>query len=953
MQPKTISYTLLLFCLIFVGVAKGQFSASSTIPGTINTSSSGAGATNWSNTANIQALDNVFATCLITQANKPTYNLDAKNWGFQNTDTTKSNYVPSGATINGIEVTVNMRKTGTGTLKDNKIMLLNAGTETGLNKSRGSTTWPSTRTSIVFGGSTDLWGATLTGTDLLNTGFGVRLVAKSQGGRDVQAEIDNISIKVYFNLTYFYSKSAGDLSSITTWGRNSDGTGANPVNFTKDGQIFFLRNQTSPTLSNSLLISGIASKLVAGDSTNALTFTIPSAYSYSGPLDVSPLATVVVTNALAPSFGTISDNTTVTYNGTSQTIYGDSYYNLTVSGTGTKSLVSGAGTSSVTNVFTVGVGSVFNNNGIAITVSGTAGIVNNGTITGSGMLTYSLLDVSTSISGTGTYSNLEIQAVSTSNTTQTVTLSNAVTITDTLVLTEGSLVNGTNLTMASGSNIEVSDGSLAASISGSTGYSVIYSAFNIGTTKTTSNELTGTLRNFTLQAGSAITVSLNRNLMLTGNFTLTSGTLDPTTSNYNITIGGNYTNNATLTSRNITFTFNGSAAQTINAPSTQTFYKLTINSTGGVTLNTPVQVSNTFTLTNGLITSSSTNSITINSTATISGGSSSSYVNGPLVITLATTTQTSKLFPVGKSGAYRPATLSITQANTNATNYTAELFTGAPPSRTLPSGLYSVSSVRYWTISCSNAANVSSVFVRLEYGNDDNVTDPTTIKIVKSSGSNWINLGGLGSASGSGFINSTSSFNTFSDFVIASSTAPSVLPLKWITFTGRARDNNVQLNWKTASETNIDFYEVQRSTEPNQWKTIGKLTGKNAGSNEYEFMDADPFTTNFYRIREVDFNGKESYSAIIEVSSQVTTTFTVQPNPVTNHQFSCKVDEPSFITASQLQVSVIDMLGRMMMTFNTSGRSLIPVDAAKLPSGKYYVIISSGNKKIQTSVIIR
>jgi trimeric autotransporter adhesin len=446
---------------------------------------------------------------------------------------------------------------------------------------------------------------------------------------------------------------------------------------------------------------------------------------------------------------------------------------------------------------------------------------------------------------------------------------------------------------------------------------------------------------------------LNRNLVLSGNFTVTSGTLDPTATPYTFSIAGNYTNNGSIVSRNTTFTFNGSGFQTLSGSASQSFYRLTMNGSGELTLSTPVSITNLLTLTSGLITSSSTNTLTVNSTATISGGSSSSYINGPLVITVATTASSNKAFPVGKNGAYRPATLTIIQSVSTATNYTGELFTGAPPTRTLPAGLYSVSSVRYWTISCSNAANVSSVYVRLDYGNDDGVTDPSTIKIVKSSGSNWINLGGLGSASGAGFINSTSSFNTFSDFVIASSVAPSLLPLKWITFTGVANDHSVSLKWETASETNTDLYEIQRSTDGFQWKTIGNMKGKNKEKNNYEFTDFDPSTINHYRIREIDDNGKETYSGVIVITSAQLETFVAQPNPVTNHRFSCRVEDPSIMTANQVQVSVVDMMGRLMISFNTKPGTLIPVNAAGLPSGKYYVIVNSGIKKIQTSVIIK
>src|ERR1044071_5039842 len=111
MKTKTtLAFSL---CLLVFGCAEAQFSASVTSAGTITTSSTAQG-TDWTNPSNIQASDNSFATCLITGSNKPSYNLDTKNWGFQSSNNALSNYIPGNATINGIEVYIKMRKTGVG-----------------------------------------------------------------------------------------------------------------------------------------------------------------------------------------------------------------------------------------------------------------------------------------------------------------------------------------------------------------------------------------------------------------------------------------------------------------------------------------------------------------------------------------------------------------------------------------------------------------------------------------------------------------------------------------------------------------------------------------------------------------------------------------------------------------------------------------------------------------------
>jgi hypothetical protein len=356
----------------------------------------------WSNPSSVQTADNVFATALITGANKTTFLLDAKNWGFQSSNSATGNYIPPDAVINGIEVFVKFRKSNIGNIRDNRVMLLKNGAEAGVNKARSGALWPTVATETKFGSNIDMWGTTWTVADLLNTNFGVRISAKNRGAKDAQAEIDHIRIVVYFNQVFYYSKSTGNLELTTTWGRNTDGTGASPANFTSTGQVFFVQNRSSTSLTSSLTISGTDSKLIVGDGITATELTIPSAYTLSSIVDVAANSSLVINSATHPTLGTIADNTTVTYGAAgNQSVQDGTYYNLNLSGSGIKTLQNSiAGFSSVNNVLNVGAGNTFQNSGDAVQVYGIAnGIVNNGTATGSGTYVYSLQDVSTTKSG--------------------------------------------------------------------------------------------------------------------------------------------------------------------------------------------------------------------------------------------------------------------------------------------------------------------------------------------------------------------------------------------------------------------------------------------------------------------------------------------------------------------------------------------------------------------------
>ena len=134
---------------------------------------------------------------------------------------------------------------------------------------------------------------------------------------------------------------------------------------------------------------------------------------------------------------------------------------------------------------------------------------------------------------------------------------------------------------------------------------------------------------------------------------------------------------------------------------------LSINNSQGITLTNPNSVTGVLTLTSGKIHTTNTNLLTLGSSAVVSGGSSSSFINGPMANTIDISTVVTKTYPIGKENSYNPISLTITQGNAVSRTYKAEAFNSAPPTRTLPSDLSSVSIVRYWNVTQSPAAAVT------------------------------------------------------------------------------------------------------------------------------------------------------------------------------------------------------------------------------------------------------
>lgn len=106
------------------------------------------------------------------------------------------------------------------------------------------------------------------------------------------------------------------------------------------------------------------------------------------------------------------------------------------------------------------------------------------------------------------------------------------------------------------------------------------------------------------------------------------------------------------------------------------------------------------------------------------------------------------------------------------------------------------------------------------------------------------------------------------------------LPVEYMYFEAVEKDGKPLLRWATASEVNNSHFEVQRSTDGERWEPLGKVNGFGTAYivNEYRFADDQPRTgTNYYRLKQVDYDGAFEYSPV--VSFEVEKTLTVYPNP--------------------------------------------------------------------------
>lgn len=182
-----------------------------------------------------------------------------------------------------------------------------------------------------------------------------------------------------------------------------------------------------------------------------------------------------------------------------------------------------------------------------------------------------------------------------------------------------------------------------------------------------------------------------------------------------------------------------------------------------------------------------------------------------------------------------------------------------------------------------------------------NVTVSSTTSFSASTGNVTIQVGPILITSNSGGTGDLSigELNTLLALLpapISIEAALGILPVELISFTGKPMKNKaVTLNWATATESNNKQFEVEYSTDGKVFKMIDKVKG--AGSTfirqDYAFEHrAATAGINYYRLKQVDYDGAFEYSNVISVElSTKLGSYRVFPNPVKATSFSITTDD--------------------------------------------------------------
>ncbi len=177
------------------------------------------------------------------------------------------------------------------------------------------------------------------------------------------------------------------------------------------------------------------------------------------------------------------------------------------------------------------------------------------------------------------------------------------------------------------------------------------------------------------------------------------------------------------------------------------------------------------------------------------------------------------------------------------------------------------------------------------------------------------------------------------------------LPIKLVSFDATKKDQVAVLDWITASEENNSGFDIERSVDGKNWNKIGFTVtqaenGNSSATLNYQFLDEQPMSgANFYRLKQVDFDGSFDYSIVRQlVFDHFKNAVLVYPNPAQDYVI---VDGLN----SKATIHVINAVGQEVLK-QISESNTMKLQINQLPSGMYYIHVLQDGVEVQVEKIM-
>jgi hypothetical protein len=175
------------------------------------------------------------------------------------------------------------------------------------------------------------------------------------------------------------------------------------------------------------------------------------------------------------------------------------------------------------------------------------------------------------------------------------------------------------------------------------------------------------------------------------------------------------------------------------------------------------------------------------------------------------------------------------------------------------------------------------------------------------------------------------------------------LPIQLVYFNVKENNNSIQLEWETAMEKDNDYFEILKSSDLINWQTISKISSSNHSFGSfYSYTDNtnQDGGTYYYKLRQVDIDGKDSYTAVKFIKRGFNV-LSIQ-SPINSGE-SIKLSSSA---NDKILVSIYDIMGREIYINEIEPKSQIEISSAKFSAGTFIVkCIFENNIYIQKIII--
>ncbi len=396
--------------------------------------------------------------------------------------------------------------------------------------------------------------------------------------------------------------------------------------------------------------------------------------------------------------------------------------------------------------------------------------------------------------------------------------------------------------------------------------------------------------------------------------------------------------------------FNGTTDQTLSTVASSAFYKLTVNKPAGtVQLSSAATINHTLNLTSGTLVLGNYD-LTISSAAGITGAGNGSYIvpTGSGLLKQQVAGNSSKLFPVGTSAAYTPLTIGLSLLST--TDVFSVSMLPAVYAHGTSGAVNNANIVNATWLVNEAVAGGSNATLTVQWPSSLELTgfNRSFSRLAHYTGGTWdygsVNIIASGSDP---YSISRSGFTSFSPFAVAMNMA--VLPAEDLELTGKNYGNRNRLTWSVSEERNTAHFILEASTNTIDFNEVGKVSaaGYSNSAKEYGlFHNNINGQTYYYRVKQVDADGTQSYSKTIRIEAAQLKQPVLYPNPVKNKTTVTF----SLSEAGNMQFGITNASGLLLykrqQLFN-KGQQNAEFDCSFLPAGSYVLQLTDDKGSVQ------